>query len=222
MHTIRTTTIRFPELKLHPSAGHKLRGYFGNLFRERSPLLHNHLADGRNQYRYPLVQYKVVDKMPMLVGINEGAILLAELFLQIQELRLEDRVYPVYSKDITTRQEIVGVTQNELREYRFSTLWFSFNERNHRLYQQAPEDEKTAFLKRILIGNLLSFFKGVGYRENGQILVKLNTQHHHTHFKNKKMQAFSGGFVANVALPDGIGLGKSVARGYGAIALAKF
>ena len=31
------------------------------------------------------------------------------------------------------------------------------------------------------------------------------------------MQAFSGSFVTNVSLPDGIGLGKSVARGYGAV-----
>ena len=217
MQTIHTTTIRFPELKLHPSAGHKLRGYFGNLFKERSPLLHNHLADGRSQYRYPLVQYKVIDKIPTLVGIEEGATLLAELFLSIKELRLEAQTYPLYSKNITTRKVEVGVTPASLQEYCFKTLWFSFNERNYRAYQNTPAAERTDFLQRILVGNILSFFKGVDYRANERILVKLNAQHHYTQFKNQKMQAFSGSFVTNVSLPDGIGLGKSVARGYGAV-----
>jgi len=217
MHTIHTTTIRFPELKLHSSAGHKLRGYFGNLFRDHSPLLHNHMADGRSLYRYPLVQYKIIDKVPVLMGMNEGATLLTELFLKIKELNLEGKIYPLYSKNIESRKTPIGVTNDGLQEYRFQTLWFSFNERNYRIYQKASEVERKVLLQRILIGNILSFFGGVDYRENEKILVKLKTQHHHTQFKNQKMQAFSGSFVTNVALPNDIGLGKSVARGYGAI-----
>ena len=80
------TTITFPEIVLRVRDGHKLRGYFGNVFREHSELLHNHFADGSPQYRYSLVQYKVIDRVPMLVGLGEAAALLIELFLKIKVL----------------------------------------------------------------------------------------------------------------------------------------
>ena len=43
--TIPLTTITLPEITLRTRDGHKLRGYFGELFREHSPLLHNHYAE---------------------------------------------------------------------------------------------------------------------------------------------------------------------------------
>ncbi|GAB3029743.1 hypothetical protein [Spirosoma pulveris] len=80
---IPITTITFPEIALRTRDAHKLRGYFGELFKEHSPLLHNHLeadmpaeADGavavKFRYAYPLVQYKVLDQVPTLVGLGRG------------------------------------------------------------------------------------------------------------------------------------------------------
>jgi hypothetical protein len=80
MQTIHQTIIRFPEIQLATRDAHKLRGYFGNMFQEYSPLLHNHLESGESAYRYPLVQYKVINRIPTLVGLNEGADLLINLF----------------------------------------------------------------------------------------------------------------------------------------------
>lgn len=74
--------IQFPEIELRTRDAHKLRGYFGNLFKEHSPLLHNHWENGSVRYRYPTVQYKVIDKVPMLIGIEEGAELLPQLFFE--------------------------------------------------------------------------------------------------------------------------------------------
>lgn len=220
MPTIHTTTIRFPELKLHPSAGHKLRGYFGNLFKERSPLLHNHLADGHTVYRYPLVQYKIIDQVPILLGLREGGHLLAELFLKMQEVKLDQQVYPLYAKNITTCQSPVGVAPHTLFEYSFKTLWMCLNDRNYARYMQASPTEQATLLQKIWIGNVLSFFKGVDHQESQQILARLHTNSQTTQFKNQTMLAFSGKVVSNVALPAYVGLGKSVARGYGAMAPA--
>ena len=91
---IQTTTIKFPDISLHPHYAHKLRGYFGNLFKEKSPLLHNHFETGELRYAYPLVQYKIIDSIPLLLGINEGAELLIELFLKIKELQLDEEKFP--------------------------------------------------------------------------------------------------------------------------------
>ena len=81
--TIPLTLIRFPGIHLETRDAHKLRGYFGNLFKEHSPLLHNHFEDGQLRYKYPLVHYKVIQEVPMLVGLNEGAALLTELVLSL-------------------------------------------------------------------------------------------------------------------------------------------
>src|SRR3989337_1593190 len=100
MPTIPQTLIRFPDIRLATRDAHKLRGYFGELFKERSPLLHNHFEDGSLRYKYPLVQYKVVNEVPMLVGLNDGAKLLTELFLKIQELNINGHTYPVFQKNL--------------------------------------------------------------------------------------------------------------------------
>ena len=47
------------------------------------------------------------------------------------------------------------------------------------------------------------------------------TNQRETQFKNKTMLAFEADFVTNTIMPDSIGLGKSVARGFGSIVSSK-
>lgn len=216
-HPIHQTIIRFPEIQLATRDAHKLRGYFGNLFREHSPLLHNHLESGESAYRYPLVQYKVLDGVPTLVGLNEGADLLISLFLNIKALEIGETVYPVYQKNIESKNINVGLS-NELNAYSFQTLWMALNQQNYKAFLAEDDEQKIKHLKAILIGNILSFFKGMDYRAEGTIMANLKiTAQRETQFKNNTMMAFEAGFVANVALPQMIGLGKAVARGFGTI-----
>src|SRR5690625_6852209 len=83
--------------------------------------MNNHYDSEQLRYRYPLIQYKVIDKVPMLIGIEEGAELLPQLFLKIQELDIDGKIYPVNAKNIETGKEEVGFT-DELKEYQFKTL----------------------------------------------------------------------------------------------------
>jgi hypothetical protein len=215
--TIQISTISFPEIRLHPHYGHKLRGYIGNLFQEKSPLLHNHLEGGGLRYSYPLVQYKIIDRIPMLLGLNEGANLLIELFLQIKKLELDDLTINIYSKNITNKLFEPGVSDG-LIEYKFKTMWMALNQENYKKYMSLlPGKEKEIFLQKILVGNILSFYKGLNFKVEEKIYAKLKTEEHLSSFKNKRMSVFAGGFITNIKLPDFIGLGKAVSRGYGAI-----
>lgn len=222
--SIPITTVTFPEIALRTRDAHKLRGYFGNVFREHSPLLHNHFeADAgtelRYRYAYPLVQYKVINRVPTLVGLGEGAQLLVELFLKIRTLDIDGREYPILSKHINHQQATVEVG-NALNKYRFETLWMPLNQTNHVEYVNADESKQQALLQRILQNNILAFLKGVGAYQPDlpRLMILLNVQSQTTtQFKNQTMLAFTGDFVVNATLPDGIGLGKSVARGFGSI-----
>lgn len=220
MHqTLHTTTITFPEIQLQTRDAHKLRGYFGNLFKDQSPLLHNHLESGESQYRYPLVQYKITDKTPMLLGINEGAELLTDLFLKVQELRINDRTYPILSKNITNKRWDIGL-DDDLHQYRYETLWMGLNQENHQKYTRtASEQAKQEQLKRIAISNILAFYKAFNLRltKEQRIMLNIQVKEKSTRFKDQVMLAFSGGFTTNALLPDFAGLGKSVARGFGTI-----
>jgi len=213
---LNQSLIRFPGIKLQTRDAHKLRGYFGELFKEHSPLLHNHYNDGRLRYRYPLVQYKVIDHQPLLTGIGEGAALLVELFLKIKELHIHGEIYPILSKNIENRIIRISDT-NELFSYTFKTLWMALNEKNHANYLKSSREEKDKLLKKILIGNILSFYKGIGFTARREILLTVSLKEKSTKFKDIEMRAFSGSFVCNAVLPDYIGLGKAVSRGFGTI-----
>lgn len=213
---LNLTSIKFPEIELATRDAHKLRGYFGNLFKEHSTILHNHLETGENNYKYPLVQYKVLDNVPYLVGVNEGGKLLTELFLKIKEINIDGYNFPVFHKNIENRIIEIFVDEN-LHNYNFATLWLGLNQENHRKYLILRNSDKQQFFYKIITGNILSFYKTVGYFAEEKIMLIADLKEKETKFKDKTMLAFSGSFTTNAVLPDYIGLGKSVSRGFGTI-----
>jgi len=217
---ITQTIIHFPDIELQTRDAHKLRGYFGNLFKEHSPLLHNHYDDGSSRYAYPLVQYKVIDKMPVLVGFQEGADLLISLFLKIREIDIEGEHYPVLAKNIQQKQCELSVNK-QLYNYSFKTLWMALNQENFKKYEALHEAERTDFLNRQLQNNILSFYKGLSFRTDERIMVITRVEEKQTLFKNKSMLVFSGQFTSNAYLPEWTGIGKAVSRGFGTVSLTK-
>ena len=204
--------IQFPDIKLQTRDAHKLRGYFGNLFKEHSPLLHNHYEDGSSRYAYPLVQYKVIERIPVLIGFQEGAELLVSLFLKIREIDIEGQQFPVLAKNVQQTQCTLTVNQ-QLYNYAFKTLWMALNQENFRKYLQLDEKEKKNFLNHQLQNNILSFYKGLAFRTSERTQVNEKQ----TQFKNQSMLAFEGRFTTNAYLPDWAGIGKAVSRGFGTI-----
>ncbi|MEA4979221.1 MAG: CRISPR-associated endonuclease Cas6 [Petrimonas sp.] len=213
---ITQTIIQFPDIQLKTRDAHKLRGYFGNLFKEYSPLLHNHYMDGSTRYAYPLVQYKVISSCPVLVGFEEGAELLVSLFLKIRELNIDGRYFPVLAKNIHQTQCTLTVNQ-QLYNYSFETLWMALNQENFRKYSLLDEKEKKIFLNHQLQNNILSFYKGLSFRVVERIMAIAQVEEKQTQFKNKSMVAFTGRFTTNAYLPEWAGIGKAVSRGYGTI-----
>ena len=218
---MQQTTLIFPDLNLAQRDGHKLRGYFSNLFGSESDLFHNHNREGRVIYRYPHIQYKVVAGDPMLIGIDEGAKLLIERFTKIGQVKIDNDVFPLHHKNLKSEEVPVRMT-NTLQAYRFVNPWVSLNQENHKIYVELDKDAKREKLTGILIANMISFFKSIGFHAEGQIMVHLDLREPRlVKFKNQPMLAFYGDFVCNVHLPDFIGLGKSVSRGYGTIVRKK-
>lgn len=79
--------------------------------------------------------------------------------------------------------------------------------------------DKITFLEQIITGNILSFFKGIGYHVEERIecaiteMKELSEQS----YKHVKFDSFEIKFVCNMELPDGIALGKSGSVGFGTL-----
>ena len=211
------TLLHFPQIHLPRRDGHKLRGYFANLFSEESDLFHNRTKDGGFKYRYPRIQYKIVRGEPMLVGIAEGGPLLVERFLRIKEIDIDGLIFPIHQKNLKNEECLVGV-RNDLFEYEFVNPWLALNEKKYTEYEATEtEAEKIEILKKILITNIINFFTAAGHRESERIMVSLNLQRIQVKFKDQPMVGFKGRFTTNAMLPDFVGFGKSVSRGFGTI-----
>jgi len=57
---MKKATLSFSNVNLRASHIHKFRGFIGNLFKEHD-LIHNHDEKGTPIYRYPLIQFKLME-----------------------------------------------------------------------------------------------------------------------------------------------------------------
>ena len=193
-----------------------LRGFFGRTFPEFS-LLHNHKADGSRIQKYPLVQYKILGNKAYIIGINEGAKLLPILPENIHIITLGSTRYPITHREIVSNTQFIGVTRYPIY-YQFITPWLALNPKNYRKYDSTYDwKEKKRLLNSILVGNCLSLAKGLGIFVPFKLFSHTHLDLVPVNFKNTQLKGFSGRFKINFQLPDLIGIGKGVSRGFGTI-----
>mgnify|MGYP000983024686 CR=1 FL=1 len=193
----------------------KLRGFFAASFNEYS-LLHQHVTD-KLIYKYPLIQYKMLEGSPLVLGINEGAEVLREIYDKFNEITLAESKYSIMERGITLKSEEFGCSE-EIFSYRFITPWLALSQENYPKYINASREERRDLLRRILVGNLLSASKGLGYVAKEHIRLEVGSMHDEICLlKGTKVTGIRGEFTTTFAIPDLLGLGKSVSRGYGAV-----
>ena len=102
--------------------------------------------------------------------------------------------------------------------YQFTTPWIALNEENYAKFKFLPQNRHRVFLEKILAANALSALKWLGifldYRALPSIITyaPVGVMAHDNIF-----EAFRAHFSLNIGLPDYIGLGKSVSKGFGSI-----
>jgi hypothetical protein len=199
---------------IHGSA-HELRGFFATKFNEYAEL-HQHNAD-KFIYRYPVVQYKMIGNVPTVIGINEGAGVLKQIYDEYDEIRLGENTYQIVERGIAVRDEEFGLSE-KIHSYEFVTPWLALNQENYRkFYTLKGKAERDEFIRKILIGNIISMSKSLGYDVPGRINCDARVRFRKDRLKDVSVMAFTGGFCANFLIPDYLGIGKSVSRGFGAV-----
>ncbi|MBA7500635.1 hypothetical protein ES704_03395 [subsurface metagenome] len=193
----------------------KLRGFFASKFNSYL-LLHNHLGNNKFLYQYPRIQYKTINHTKMVLGLAEGVDVLQNIYNQYDQIILAGHTYQIYSKEIILKEEDFRVTSENIK-YEFLIPWFALNEENYQRYKKYNYPERTDQLRSILIRNIMAIAKTFQYFVDSKIIVNTNLKENPIKFKGEDMIGFLGAFQVNFKLPNYIGLGKSVSRGFGTI-----
>ncbi|MFQ5963437.1 MAG: CRISPR-associated endonuclease Cas6 [Candidatus Scalinduaceae bacterium] len=194
-----------------------LRGAIAYLY-PNEILLHQHLEDGTLKYNYPIVQYKYVNKKCLIVGIEKGAKVINNLNLIGEIIILSHQKYKILKKDIMFQESSYSTTK-KMVSYSLLTPWLALNEKNYEKYQKLGSWQKRKeLLCKILIGNIISMSKSLGYTVPEAIMANISKlEEVRTSLKGTPMLGFLGTFSVNFEIPDYWGIGKSVSRGFGTI-----
>jgi len=82
---LQTFTLTLASTRPIRGSASELCGFFATQFNEYT-LLHQHRAD-KLIYCYPLVQYKMIDSKPTVIGINDGAEVLKHVYDKYYDIK---------------------------------------------------------------------------------------------------------------------------------------
>ncbi|RMG00866.1 MAG: hypothetical protein D6735_12850, partial [Acidobacteria bacterium] len=153
-----------------------------------------------------------------IVGFNEGKSVIKQVFDELRILNLEGKWQEILSKSLESKIYNFGSRQDQI-SYKFLTPWLALNEKNYQKYKHAQSfDLRKKLLESILIGNIISLSKSLGYTVSDPIQAEIKlVREIPARLKGVGMTAFMGRFSVNFEIPDLLGIGKSVSRGFGTI-----
>lgn len=205
------TTITHKEIAYFRGAVIKALGDNPNL------LYHNHIGDSSYRFAYPLIQYKRINGKAAITCIEEGVDIIGQFLAETSE--------PMMIGRRETKIEVEKVIPEKI-EIQFSDTplayslyqWLPLNSKNYEQYKNAEGIvDKIQILERVLVGNILSFLKGVGIHleEHLDIHITDIIKQDIIKYKGVIMMSFDIKFKANITLPSYIGIGKNASMGYG-------
>lgn len=217
--TIRTLTVLYNteisnrEILLFRGAVLKSLGDKANV------LYHNHTGDDTYRYAYPLIQYKRINGKAAITCVEEGADIIGQFLTETSEpLKLGDREVTFKVERVLPEKTDIGLSETPV-SYSLHN-WLPLNSRNYGQYKDTESlVEKIQILERVLVGNILSFLKGVGIRLDEKFELNISDITHQklTTYKNVKLMTFDIEFKANIMLPSYIGIGKNASIGNGVL-----
>ena len=114
--------------------------------------------------------------------------------------------------------ELEGIVNSgNVLSYKFNSPWLALNSENYKKFTIATIKERRKLLKSILIGNILSMSKHLGYDVPDIIKVEIELTPMKVFYKDVPLVGFKGIFEINFSIPDHIGIGKAVSHGFGIV-----
>jgi hypothetical protein len=218
LKSVRTLVVRF-DLPLRPFEISAFRGAIIEKVGREHILFNHHISDNKFLYRYPLIQYKSINRQPTILCLGEGVDEIHKLFNKSHwDIDLNGRKAVLTIDEMRFGNATLNVLDNVFN-YQLHN-WLALSEKNFQRYKNLNNEiEQIEMLEKILVGNILSFAKGMEWEITEQIKVRIQNirKNKNLKYKSTHLLAFTIDFSTNVDLPQYIGLGKGVSRGYGVL-----
>ena len=165
--------------------------------------------------KYPLIQYKVIRGAPLIVAVNEGCDLLWQIYHKLDEIN-ESSPWQISEKRLIEKKAEIGPVDEKIR-YRFLTPWLTVKENEIGKDTKTNTKQRNSALVTILESNLLAISRNFNIPVDMNLDLTLNTKDEYIVQKDTEIAGFFGSFYANFQIPQFLGLGKSVTRGFGTV-----
>lgn len=167
-------------------------------------------------YFYPRLQYKVVRNSPMIASINEGCDLLWDLYEKFSNSNGDRTDWQITERRLIDKKAAFGLI-NEYNKYRFLTPWLSLPEEEFKNYLTADGISREKILVNVLENQIKSMADSLGYQMDGILRAKMIIKPNYIFQREIHYAGMLGSFIANFEIPNFLGVGKSVSRGFGTI-----
>ena len=177
------------------------------------------MLDGsyRRKFSYPRVQVKILNEQIYIIGINEGVDSVLSLSGAIKELDFGNITFSIDDFEVETQAQQF-IPSGSVIKYSFLTPWAALNQITGDKYRSLPNKKKISYLNKLLGFNLNFLAKEMGASVDNGIYTKVKIPNlYPKSIDDNKWKSFKGEFKTNIVLPNYIGIGNGITRGYGTI-----
>jgi hypothetical protein len=213
---IRTVAVRIFTDKPVRKTPYQVKGVIMNQFPDEEivPML-----DGsyRQKFLYPRVQVKILNEQIYIVGINEGVDSIKAIAKKMDFLDFGNITFQILDNEIEEHQNRFQPVTKLIR-YRFVTPWVALNQTTGYRYRNLNNADRVNFLNRLLGQNIVFMAREMGMELEENIFTKVTLSSlFPRQVDENNWGAFDGEFRANFVLPNYLGIGNGITRGYGTL-----
>ena len=214
---IRTITARLATDKPVRKTPYQVKGVIMKTFPDEEivPMLNGQYRD---RFLYPRVQVKILNEQIYIVGVKEGVDPILSVVEKMKDLDFGNITFEVLDSENELHDDHFQPISRLIR-YRFITPWVALNQTTGGRYRFLPNaPERVHFLNRLLGQNLVFLARemDIDLGENLFTKVALKSLFPKPVDENG-WGAFTGEFRTNFLLPNYMGIGNGITRGYGAV-----
>lgn len=213
---VKTVVVRLITDKPVRKTPYQVKGVFMRQFPEETivPML-----DGtyREHFLYPRVQVKILNEQIYLVGVGEGVDPIKSIAEKLEFMDFGNITFQVHDVDVEDHTNCFRPVEKLIR-YRFVTPWVALNQTTGSRYRFLNNVDRVNFLNRLLGQNIVFMAREMGMELEENIFTKVTlTSMFPRPVDENNWGAFDGEFRANFILPNYLGIGNGITRGYGTI-----
>ena len=215
------TSIKSVVLKLNTDkpvrkTPYQVKGVFIRHFKNELivPMLN---GSNRHKFLYPRVQVKILNEQIYIIGIKEGLTPVISIAEKVKKLDFGNITFDVESFELVESKNDF-ISSKQVIKYSFLTPWIALNHMNQGAYKKSNEIEQRLFLNKLIGQNIVFLANELNLSLEKNIYTKLEiSELSPKKVDEKNWGSFEGGFKTNCILPNYIGLGNGITRGFGSI-----